>query len=257
MYLDEQLFKRQGAVNGLERKRTALVRRDGTLFLAAFDHPQIYGVMRGLEDPLAAIGALIDTDIDGFILNPGIFPLLDAAVVRDKKLVLRASLGGTMMGTTFADHHSIMASPQQALDLGADGILIMMVLGGSKDKESMTDVARAIEGFHRLSIPVMVEVLHADFSQNNDPAFIRNGARIAAELGADFVKAFYCQDFESVVAGCPVPIVLAGGPKEANILDIAQTVVRAGASGFAFGRNLFQHEEPTTVVSSLSQILRR
>jgi len=104
-------------MNGLERNRTTLTREDGTLFLAAFDHPQIYGVMNGLEDPLAAILKIIDTDIDGYILNPGIFPLLDAAVVRSKKLVLRASLGGTMMGTTFSDHHSIMVSPQQALDL--------------------------------------------------------------------------------------------------------------------------------------------
>ncbi len=244
-------------MNGLERNRTTLTREDGTLFLAAFDHPQIYGVMNGLEDPMAAILKIITTDIDGYILNPGIFPLLDATVVRNKKLILRASLGGTMMGTTFSDHHSIMVSPQQALDLGADATLIMMVLGGSSDKESMTDVARAIDSFHRLSIPVMVEVLHADFSQNNEASFVRNGARIAAELGADFVKAFYCEDFDSVVAGCPVPIVLAGGPKEANILDIARTVVDAGAIGFAFGRNLFQHEDPRTIVSSLCKVLRR
>jgi DhnA family fructose-bisphosphate aldolase class Ia len=243
-------------MNGLERNRTTLTREDGTLFLAAFDHPQIYGVMNGLEDPLAAILKIIDTDIDGYILNPGIFPLLDAAAVRSKKLVLRASLGGTMMGTTFSDHHSIMVSPQQALDLGADAVLIMMVLGGSSDKESMTDVACAIEGFHRLSVPVMVEVLHADYTQNNDPSFIRNGARIAAELGADFVKAFYCEDFDLVITGCPVPVVLAGGPKEANVLDIARTVVSAGAAGFAFGRNLFQHEDPCSVVTSLCQVLR-
>lgn len=243
-------------MNGLERNKSRLMNHEGKLFLAAFDHPQIYGVMQGLEQPITAIKRIIDTEIDGFILNPGIFQLLDASMVQNKKLVLRASLGGTMMGTTFSDYHSIMVSPQQASDLGCDAVLIMLVLGGAHDKESMTDVARATDAFHQYSIPVMIEVLHADYMKNNDTTFIRNGARIAAELGADFVKAFYCEDFASVVAGCPVPIVLAGGPKEANILDIAQTVIDAGAVGFAFGRNLFQSENPENVVMNLSRILR-
>ena len=243
-------------MNGLERNTSKLMNHKGKLFLAAFDHPQIYGVMPGLEQPIDAIKRIIDTEIDGYILNPGIFKLLDASLVQNKKLVLRASLGGTMMGTSFSDYHSIMVSPQQASDLGCDAVLIMLVLGGAHDKESMTDVARAIDAFHQYSIPVMVEVLHADYKKNNDPTFIRNGARIAAELGSDVVKAFYCEDFASVVAGCPVPIVLAGGPKEANILDIARTVVDAGAVGFAFGRNLFQSENPEKIIASLSEILR-
>ncbi|MDY0289004.1 MAG: hypothetical protein RBR15_09300 [Sphaerochaeta sp.] len=243
-------------MNGLERNKSTLMNHKGKLFLAAFDHPQIYGVMQGLEHPITAIKRIIDTDIDGFILNPGIFQLIDAPLVQNKKLVLRASLGGTMMGTAFSDYHSIMVSPQQASDLGCNAVLIMLVLGGAHDKESMTDVARAIDAFHQYSIPVMVEVLHADFKKNNDTVFIRGGARIAAELGADFVKAFYCEDFASVVAGCPVPIVLAGGPKEANILDIARIVIDAGAVGFAFGRNLFQSENPVKVVTDLSKILR-
>lgn len=243
-------------MNGLERKKTTLMNHGGKLFLAAFDHPQIYGVMQGLEDPRQAIKRILDTDIDGYILNPGIFSLIDASLVQNKKLVLRASLGGALMGSTFADYHSIMVSPKQALDLGSDAVLIMLVLGGSHDKESMTDVAKAIDAFHQYSIPVMVEVLHADYTKNNESSFIRNGVRIAAEIGADFVKAFYCEDFASVVAGCPVPIVLAGGPKEANILDIAKTVVDAGAVGFAFGRNLFQSEKPEEVVASLCEVLR-
>lgn len=243
-------------MNGLERNKSTLMNHGGKLFLAAFDHPQIYGVMQGLEQPLTAIKRILDTEIDGYILNPGIFQLVDASLVQNKKLVLRASLGGTLMGTSFADYHSVMVSPQQASDLGCDAVLIMLVLGGAHDKESMTDVARAIDAFHQYSIPVMVEVLHADFKKNNDTTFVRNGTRIAAEIGADFVKAFYCEDFASVVAGCPVSIVLAGGPKEANILDVARTAVDAGVVGFAFGRNLFQSKDPKTTVRLLNEILR-
>lgn len=243
-------------MNGLERNISTLLNHGGKLFLAAFDHPQIYGVLPGLEQPLGTIRRTLDTDIDGYILNPGIFPLIDASLVQDKKMVLRASLGGTLMGTTFSDHHSIMVSPQQALALGCDAVLVMLVLGGEHDKESMTDVARAIDSFHQYCIPVIVEVLHADFTKNNDSKFISNGARIAAEIGADIVKAFYCEEFSLAVAGCPVPIVLAGGPKEASILDIARIAVDAGVMGFAFGRNIFQSEDPQATIKLLSDILR-
>ncbi|MGH0052165.1 MAG: class I fructose-bisphosphate aldolase [Sphaerochaetaceae bacterium] len=243
-------------MNGLERNKSMLMNHDGKLFLAAFDHPQIYGVIPGLENPIVSIKRILATDIDGYILNPGIVSILDPTLVANKKIVLRASLGGSVLGTGFDDHHSIMVSPKQALGLGCDAVLIMLVLGGAHDKQSMTDVAQAIDGFHQYSIPVMVEVLHADFSKNNDTEFIRNGVRIAVEIGADFIKAFYCEDFASVVAGCPAPIVLAGGPKEANIVDIAGTVVEAGAVGFAFGRNLFQSAEPEQLIASLSQVLR-
>jgi class I fructose-bisphosphate aldolase/fructose-bisphosphate aldolase/2-amino-3,7-dideoxy-D-threo-hept-6-ulosonate synthase len=243
-------------MNGLDRNKSTLMNHDGKLFLAAFDHSQIYGVMPGLVDPIESIKRILATDIDGYILNPGIVSILDPALVAKKKIVLRSSLGGSMLGTGFDDHHSIMVSPKQALALGCDAVLIMLVLGGAHDKQSMTDVAQAIDAFHQYSIPVMVEVLNADFTKNNDSNFIRNGVRIAVEIGADFIKAFYCEDFSSVVEGCPVPIVLAGGPKEVNIIDIAQTVVDAGAVGFAFGRNIFQSPEPDTMVASLSKVLR-
>lgn len=243
-------------MTGLERNRTTLMNNEGRLFLAAFDHPQIYGVMPGLEKPFGTIDRTLDSPIDGYILNPGIMGAVDAEKVKAKKMVLRASLGGTMMSSSFPDFHEVMSSPKQALNLGADAILIMLVLGGDHDKESMIEVARTIEQFHEYSIPVMAEVLAADYSKNNDSTFIRNGARIAAELGADFVKAFYCDDFKAVVDGCPVPVVLAGGPKDKDIRNIARSVVADGAVGFAFGRNVFQSEDPVGLIKDLDRILR-
>ncbi len=243
-------------MTGLERNRTTLMNNEGKLFLAAFDHPQIYGVMPGLEKPFDAIDRTLDSPIDGYILNPGIMGAVAADKVKDKKMVLRASLGGTIMATSFPDYHGVMSSPKQALSLGADAVLIMLVLGGDHDKESMLEVARTIDLFHEYSVPVMAEVLAADYTKNNDSLFIRNGARIAAELGADFVKAFYCDDFKAVVDGCPVPVVLAGGPKDKDIRNIARSVVADRAAGFAFGRNIFQNDDPVGLIKDLNQILR-
>ena len=243
-------------MNGLARNTERLFENRGTLFSAALDHPQIYGVMEGLVDPIATIKKLHASELDAFILNPGVFKLLDRETVNRKKLIMRASLGGTLMGTTFCDHHSVMVSPKQALQAGADAILIMLVLHGEHDKESMIEAARTAELFHDYAIPVIMEVLSADYTKNNDTAVVRNGARIAAEIGADVVKAFYCDDFASVVEGCPVPIILAGGPKDADIVSVATSVVQSGCKGFAFGRNLFQHEKPTELVHALDRVLR-
>jgi len=243
-------------MTGLERNKTTLLNNKGRLFLAAFDHPQIYGVMRGLEKPLDSIRKIIDTPIDGYIFNPGIFGLIAADMVQGKKLVLRASLGGTAMGKSFPDAHAVMVSPKQALNLGADAILIMLVLGGEHDKDSLVEAATAIDRFHEYSIPVIAEVLSADFEKNNTTEFVKNGARIAAELGADLVKAFYCENFKSVVEGCPVPVVLAGGPKDADIMSVAKSVLDDGAIGFAFGRNIFQNENPVTLIEGLDALLR-
>ena len=243
-------------MNGLKRNTTRLFDNKGTLFSAALDHPQIYGVMDGLVDPISTIKTLVNSELDAFIINPGIFNLLNADTIKKKKLIMRASLGGTLMSSSFDDHHSVMVSPKQALQSGADAILIMLVLQGAHDKESMIEAARTAEVFHEYSIPVIMEVLCADYTKNNDPEFVRNGARIAAEIGADIVKAFYCEDFASVVAGCPVPIILAGGPKDADIVKVAASVVSDGCKGFAFGRNLFQNEQPLHLIHLLDKVLR-
>ena len=87
-------------------------------------------------------------------------------------------------------------------------------------------------------------------------AFFANGLRMAAELGADVVKAFYTENFDTVVANCPVPIILAGGPKGSDIFDTAAAAVKAGVKGFCFGRNLFQSEDKLERIARLDRILR-
>ena len=119
------------------------------------------------------------------------------------------------------------------------------------------DAADAIDGFHRLQIPVVVEILADDFTKTQTFDIQANGARVAAELGADVVKAFYTENFETVVKSCPVPIVLAGGPKGADILDTAADAVRCGVKGFCFGRNLFQSEDAAERIEKLYQILHK
>ena len=82
------------------------------------------------------------------------------------------------------------------------------------------------------------------------------GTGLSTVLGADVIKAFYTERFDEVVNNCPVPVILAGGPKERDICDVAKAAVADGVSGFAFGRNLFQAENPPELIARLNQILR-
>jgi DhnA family fructose-bisphosphate aldolase class Ia len=241
---------------GLEKNVKRLFGNGGKLFIAAFDHPQIFGVMDGLKDVKKLVSTLSDTRLDGFILNPGIFPLLDNDIMYNKKMVMRGSLGGSRF-SNFSDCHTVFISPETVLRSGADAVLIMLVLGGNNDVESMTEISKAADAFHQYSIPVIIEVICADFSKTNDTDFVRDGSRIAAEIGADVVKAFYCENFHEVIEGCPVPVILAGGPKGGDIVQTAKTVVDAGVKGFAFGRNIFQSPEPAKLISELNAVLMR
>ena len=245
-------------MTGLERRMARLFANKGKLFVAAFDHPQIYGIMDGLQDTPGLVSSLKRTKLDGFILNPGMVGRVPARAMDDKVLVLRASVGGTMLTYDSYDgnYHQSIASAELAASLDADAALFMFVLGGTRDKDTELELARVCEEYHKLGIPVIAEVLNADYTKNNETDFIASGARIAAEIGADIIKAFYCKDFEKVTSNCPVPVILAGGPKDADITAVVREVVSKGAKGLAFGRNLFQSEDIKGLVRDLDIALR-
>lgn len=241
-------------MNGLKRNVAKLFSNKGRLLALAMDHAQ-GGLMPGLEDPRALLRARAGSRLDGFLVNVGLADEMARPELVNKKLLLRAGFGGTMLAESFTNVHRNHVSPETALALGADAVVMMMTLGGD-DFRSIQDAAAAIDGFHGLGIPVIAEILCRDFSKTATFDIQANGARVAAELGADVVKAFFTPDFRQVVARCPVPVVLAGGPKDRDILDVAREALDCGVKGFAFGRNLFQADRQDELIDCLDAILR-
>lgn len=240
-------------MNGLKRNTAKLFDNDGKLFLMAMDHAQ-GGRMKGLEDVRGKALAHAETAVDGFLLNVGTASVMAEPALLHKKLALRTSFGGTMMSTEFTNVHANHVSPETALAMGADAVVMMLVVGGD-DYKSIQSMARDIDAFHKLSIPVIAEVLAYDFSQTQTFDVQACGARVAAELGADVVKAFYTENFETVVKECGAPVILAGGPRGADIVDIARDAIKCGAQGFAFGRNLFQNDQSFELIKRLADVL--
>ena len=238
---------------GIARGREGLFNDRGLVFLLALDHAQS-GVTPGLERSWELMNRLSDSALSGFILNVGLAGRMAEPRFLRKKLVLRTSFGGSALASDYATSHSNHVSPETALALGADAVLMMAVMGGS-DYLGLQEMAADIDAYHQLSIPVIVEILAADFSKTNSFEVQYNGARVAAELGADVVKAFYVEGFDKVTAACPVPVILAGGPKDRDIAQVARQALAEGARGFAFGRNIFQAEDPKAVVNKLGTLL--
>ena len=238
--------------NGLKRGVSRLFDDKGHIFLLALDHAQM-GVMPGLERSGDLMDSLAESALSGFILNVGMAGKMTEPKLARKKLVLRTSSGGSQLGTEYASAHTNHVSPETALALGADAVLMMAVLGGA-DYQSLQRVGEDIDAYHQFSIPVIVEILSADFSKTNTFDVQYHGARIAAEMGADVVKAFYVDGFDKVTSCCPVPVILAGGPKDRDIVAVARQALAEGARGFAFGRNIFQAKDPAAAVSSLAAL---
>jgi DhnA family fructose-bisphosphate aldolase class Ia len=242
-------------MEALRRRTASLFGEDSRLFLLALDHAQT-GVVPGLERTGQLLESLAASPLDGFILNVGLAGLMAGPPLLRKKLILRSSFGGSSLAATWADTHRNHVSPETALSLGADAVLMMVVMGGD-DYRNLQTAAADIDAYHRLGIPVVAEVLAADFSKTQSFETQYHGARVAAELGADVVKAFYVEGFGKVTAACPAPVILAGGPKGKDILEIAAKALEEGARGFAFGRNIFQDPDPAACIHRIASLLDR
>ncbi|MEN6593729.1 MAG: hypothetical protein ABFC31_02100 [Clostridiaceae bacterium] len=241
-------------MNGLQRNTAKLFQNGGKLFVLAMDHAQT-GIMEGLEDVKATMRLRADTELDGFLVNVEPARAMTEPALIHKKLILRTSFGGTRLSSTFSSTHRNHVSPETALSLGADAV-VMMVVFGEDDAEGIQQAAADIDAYHQYGIPVIAEILAVDFSKTQTFEIQANGARVCAELGADVIKAFYTERFDEVIKNCPVPVILAGGPKERDICEVAESAVRDGVCGFAFGRNLFLAENAPELIARLNQILR-
>jgi DhnA family fructose-bisphosphate aldolase class Ia len=227
--------------------------RNGPLLLAAFDHGQYVGVPEGLADVARTVGALRGLSLDGYILNAGIVPRIEE-LDESKLIVVRSTHAGTKLSET-ARINRYFLEPEDALRLGADAVISMVVLGHDGDVESLGELTKAVRDYHRFGIPVIAEALPADPSLMTSPKAIADISRICAELGADVVKTAFTRDFESVVASCPVPVIIAGGSKGEDFLGTVAQAMRAGAKGLAMGRNLYQREDQRAFVEEVARTM--
>jgi putative autoinducer-2 (AI-2) aldolase len=148
---------------------------------------------------------------------------------------------------------------EDALRLNACGVGIQVFVGGEFETRSIHNMTRLIDQGLRHGMPVMgVTAVGKDMKR--DAQYFRLACRMIAELGATYVKTYYVEeDFETVTASCPVPIVMAGGKKlpELDALKMAHSAVQGGAAGVDMGRNIFQSDAPVAMIQAVRAVVHK
>jgi putative autoinducer-2 (AI-2) aldolase len=118
-------------------------------------------------------------------------------------------------------------------------------------------MTRLVDESQRYGIPVLA-VTAVGQELTRDARYLRLATRICAELGAHVVKTYYCaEDFDTVTAACPVPVVMAGGKKlpELEALTMAYRAIEEGAAGVDMGRNIFQSNDPVGMIRAIRAVV--
>ena len=239
-------------MTGTKIRLRRLFREDNRSVVVALDHAQFQGSLPGLESMRDIVTQVVAGGADGLILNPG--AARDCADIYAGRcaLIVRITGASTSLNPSF-DYHRQICSIEQAIALGADAVIAMGFVGNDGEPASLTLLSEIAESCHLFGIPLVAEMLPAADGKFQDAEWIGLAARAGYELGADVIKA-YTTGTEAdvqVISGCLLPFLAAGGPKSANPAEIAATAISHGASGVAFGRNVFAADDPQQVVRDL------
>lgn len=241
---------------GMRNRLAGVLRPEtGRCVMLAVDHGYFQGPTTGLEKPGETIAPLLD-HADALMLTRGVLRnCVDPA--RRVPIVLRVSGGTSILKDDLSDEN-LTVSVEDAIRLNASALAISIFVGSANEKRTLTNLATLCDEGQRYGIPILA-VTAVGKEMTRDARYLGLACRIAAELGAQIVKTYYCEDFERVVAGCPVPIVIAGGKKieEREALRLAHEAVSRGAVGVDMGRNIFQSAHPTAMIRAVRDIVQR
>lgn len=242
------------------RRLSRIFRPDGRTLIAAFDHGLTEGPIQGIESPAQALAAIVSGGADAVLASYGT-AIRFSEVLSSVGLILRIDSGGTSIGNmTPAGEFFTVAD---ALRVGADAVAVTAFPGTPQEEQSLRALAAVISEAHRWGVPVMGEMQPGGFDSGPEyhtAEIIAIASRVAAELGADWVKMPYAEGYGRVVSTCYVPVVMLGGVKAGNERDLLETIhqaIMAGAAGVALGRNIFQAEDPASMTAAVAAIIHR
>jgi putative autoinducer-2 (AI-2) aldolase len=174
----------------------------------------------------------------------------------DVSICLRVSGGPSILGQL--SNEDVTTSLEEALRLNASGIGMSIFVGAPNEDRTISNLGRLVNEAERYGMPVLA-VTAVGKEMGRDARYLSLACRIAAEIGAHFVKTYYCEDFYKIVEGCPVPVVMAGGKKipERDALQMTEKAIKEGASGVDMGRNIFQSDNPVGMIKAICAIVHK
>jgi putative autoinducer-2 (AI-2) aldolase len=248
-------LKGSGAYDWGMKNRLARIFRPetGRTVMLAIDHGYFQGPTTGLERVDLKIVPIAQY-ADALMLTRGMLRSTIPATHRGG-IVMRASGGPSILKELSNERMAL--DMKDAVRMGVHAVAVQVFVGGEHETQSVENMTKLVDAGYRYGIPVL-GVTAVGKELTRDARYLGLATRICAELGAQLVKTYYCTEgFENVTAGCPVPVVMAGGKKlpELEALEIAYRAVQEGAAGVDMGRNIFQSDSPAAMIQAVAKVV--
>jgi len=227
------------------------------------DHGVTVGPIEGLADMRATVSKVVAGGANAILMHKGMVRAGHRGAGKDVGLIIHLSAGTSISPDPNAKE--LVCTVEEAIKLGADAVSVHINLGAETDKEMLGQLGYVSERCSQWQMPLvaMMYTRGPKIKDEYDVENVKHAARVGAELGADIVKVPYTGSVESfveVVQGCPVPVVIAGGPKmdsDEDIFKMVEGALKAGAAGVSIGRNAFQHEKPDKIVGARCKMVHK
>lgn len=245
---------------GKTRRLKRIFQQDNRTVIVPMDHGVTIGPIQGIINMQQIINQLLKGGVDAILVHKGIAKNVDAG---NAGLIVQLSAMSNLSPNINGKVQ--VCTVQEAIRIGADAVSVHINIGAQDEDKMLKNLGKVANQCDVYGMPLLAMMYPRGPKIQNEhsPDVVAHAARIGAELGADIIKANYTgniETFKAVVESCPVPMVIAGGPKCKTTQEILQTAhdsVQAGAAGLSIGRNVFQHENPTLIVKALESIVHK
>lgn len=243
---------------GKSRRLKRIFREDNRTVVVPMDHGVSIGPVKGIQNMKETVNRLRKGGADAFVLHKGIAKHVDVGTAG---LIVHLSAVSNL--TPNCLNKVQVCSVQEAIRIGADAVSVHVNVGAPDECAMLSILGKVADECDIYGIPLLAMVYPRGpkIPDEHDSLAVAHAARLGAELGADIIKTNYtgnADTFKQVVESCPVPIIIAGGPKIETTQQVLQMVsdsLKAGATGISIGRNVFQHEDQTLIVQTLAAVV--
>lgn len=231
----------------------------GKMLCVPMDHGISSGPLDGIKDIFKFIYETENSGLTCILINKGIIKIL----TKPLKIGMIAHMSGSTSLGPDPNKKVLLGSVKEAIRLGADAVSLHINIGSKEEPMMLYSLGLIADECNEWNVPLiaMMYPRGENIKNPHDPEVISHAARIGAEAGADVVKTLYTGNpdtFKEVIKSCPVPIVIAGGPKlktTHNVLEMCYDAMQAGAKGVTFGRNIFDTPNPNKMINALYEII--
>lgn len=243
------------------RMERIIDRRTNKCVIVPVDHGVSDGPIPGIIDLASTIEEVSKGGANAVLMHKGMVGKGHRGYGSDIGLIIHLSASTGL--SPDPNHKVLVTSVEKAIKLGADAVSVHVNVGSDMEAHMIEELGAIAEICDEWGMPLiaMMYPRGKNVPDGHDPEVVKLSARVGAELGADIIKTNYTGDpdtFKEVVDGCPVPVVIAGGPKvktEEDLFTMVKDAVSVGGAGVAMGRNIFQAKNPQLMTRAISELV--